>query len=188
MKRDLIGYQELHRRAMHGLIRDILKRLACLGIEQKEHRICVHFRTTAPGVEIPDQLSRRYPTTMMIALSGAFWDLDPDDEGFSVLLTFDTIPCRLRIPYRAISIFVDTGVEFGLQFAEAGPSAEDSPTPEPVAAGKTAGEEDAGRGGPGQAAPAAVDEAAKAAKEPAEEGNEAASADKIVTLDRFRKK
>ena len=49
-----------------------------------------------------------------------------------------------------------------------------------------------GADGPGQAdigqGPAAVDEAARAAEEAAEEGDEAGGADKIVTLDRFRKK
>ena len=65
---------------------------------------------------IPEFLRDRYPTDMTIVLQHQFWDLAVDEEGFAVTLSFNDQMQRLRIPFAAIKVFADPGVEFGLQF------------------------------------------------------------------------
>ena len=65
---------------------------------------------------IPEFLRDRYPVDMTIVLQHQFWDLAVDEEGFGVTLSFNDQMQRLRIPFAAIKVFADPGVEFGLQF------------------------------------------------------------------------
>lgn len=65
---------------------------------------------------------------MTVVLQHRFWDLIVSDDRFEVKLTFDGIPERLVIPYRAIKVFIDPSVRFGLQFDE---SNSDRETPAP---------------------------------------------------------
>ena len=53
---------------------------------------------------------------MTIVLQHQYWDLEVDDDGFAVTLSFNDQMQRLRIPFSAIKVFADPGVEFGLQF------------------------------------------------------------------------
>ena len=69
-----------------------------------------------PGVEIPDYLKERYPGEMTIVLQHQFYDLEVDDKRFIVMLKFNNVPERLRIPLQSITIFTDPSVNFALQF------------------------------------------------------------------------
>ena len=53
---------------------------------------------------------------MTIVLQHQFYDLEIDDEKFTVMLSFNNIPERLTIPLSAITIFADPSVNFALQF------------------------------------------------------------------------
>jgi hypothetical protein len=116
---------------------------------------------------MPDVLRDRYPGDMTIVLQHQYWDLQVDDTGFSITLSFNDQLQRLRIPYAAIKVFADPGVEFGLQFTL-------EPPPE------------AGAAPPGRLLPGP----AKAASPPSDTDDAAAksSGAEIVALDRFRKK
>jgi hypothetical protein len=81
-----------------------------------DHHFYLTFRTQAPGVVIPDFLRERYPEEMTIVLQHRFWDLKVDDEAFGVSLSFDNQLAELRVPFAALSAFVDPSVKFGLQF------------------------------------------------------------------------
>ncbi|MFN7177714.1 MAG: ClpXP protease specificity-enhancing factor SspB, partial [Thermaurantiacus sp.] len=61
-------------------------------------------------------LHERYPDEMTVVLQHRFWDLAVEDEYFEVGLTFNQVPAKLRIPFSAISGFVDPAVNFALQF------------------------------------------------------------------------
>lgn len=67
-------------------------------------------------MSIPAHLRERFPDEMTIVLQNKFWDLDVQENGFSVGLSFNQIPAKLEIPYAAITAFVDPAVDFGLQF------------------------------------------------------------------------
>jgi hypothetical protein len=95
---------------------------------------------------------------MTIVLQHQFWDLDVDEAGFAVTLSFQKQLERLTVPFAAIRSFADPSVNFALEFA--------APAVEP---GEAAG------------VPAAI----AAAPKPAEADKTTAE---VVTLDSFRKR
>ena len=81
-----------------------------------EHHFYICFDTRADGVILSKRLREQYPDEMTVVLQHRFWDLQVDDERFEVKLTFNNIPERLVVPYRAIKVFFDPSVPYGLQF------------------------------------------------------------------------
>ena len=115
MRRSRIDYGRLVESALRTVVRDVLERLGKEGAPSPHH-FYITFRTHHPGVAIPDFLRDRYPVDMTIVLQHQFWDLEVDEDGFAVTLSFNDQMQRLRIPFTAIKVFADPGVEFGLQF------------------------------------------------------------------------
>lgn len=115
MRRSRIDYGRLVESALRTVVRDVLSGLAKEGAPPPHH-FYVTFRTHHPGVAIPEFLRDRYPTDMTIVLQHQFWDLAVDEEGFGVTLSFNDQMQRLRVPFTALKVFADPGVEFGLQF------------------------------------------------------------------------
>ena len=163
MRRSRIDYGRMVETALRTVVRDVLLRLDKEGAPPPHH-FYVTFRTRHPGVVIPEFLRDRYPTDMTIVLQHQFWDLAVDDDGFAVTLSFSDQLQRLRVPYAAIKVFADPGVEFGLQF-----TIDDESEPESADV-KLLG--------------ASVKDVTEEQGEPAAESGGA----EIVTLDRFRKK
>jgi len=121
MAQDLFHYDKMVERALRGVIREALSRVAQEGLKSAHH-FYIGFATTAPGVAIPARLLERYPEEMTIVLQHQFWELDVGDEAFSVMLSFDKQAERLTVPYAAIRSFADPSVEFALAFAEPAPA------------------------------------------------------------------
>ena len=166
MRRSQIDYGRLVENALRTVVRDVLDRLGREGAPPPHH-FYITFRTHHPGVAIPEFLRDRYPTDMTIVLQHQFWDLAVDEDGFAVTLSFNDQMQRLRIPFAAIKVFADPGVEFGLQF-----TLEDDgerPPGEPIRL----------LGGSERQTPAPADGEAEAPVEGRAE---------MVSLDRFRKK
>jgi hypothetical protein len=171
MRRQKIDYGQLVEAALRTVVRDVLRQFAA-GEVPPPHHFYVTFRTDHPGVQIPDYLRARYPSEMTIVLQHQFWDLDVGDDGFGVTLSFSDQPERLVIPFEALRVFADPGVEFGLQFTlgHEGEGEGSEPAPLPLAA-KTGA----------KPRPVADDDG------PRQSPNGGDGAE-IVTLDRFRKK
>ncbi len=110
-----IDYQALSQDALRGVIREVLRRVAAEGLPG-EHHFYIAFDTQAEGVVLSKRLREQYPEEMTVVLQHRFWDLKVRDESFEVKLTFGNIPERLSIPFRAIKVFFDPSVPFGLQF------------------------------------------------------------------------
>lgn len=91
-----------------------------------EHHLYITFRTDHPGVKMSDDLRQRYATEMTIVLQHQFWDLQSDDTGFRVTLSFGSIPQELSVPYDAVIAFADPSVRFGLQFDVVGEEDEEA--------------------------------------------------------------
>lgn len=112
----LIDYPSLVRGAMNEVVRSVLERVAEEGLPG-EHHFYLTFQTTGPGVEMPAILRQAHPEEMTIVLQHQFRDLHVDAEAFEVTLLFSGQPRRLRVPYSALTTFVDPAAEFGLQLA-----------------------------------------------------------------------
>ena len=62
--------------------------------------------------------NEQYPKEMTIVLQYQFQNLSVEEEGFSVVLSFNGTKETIYIPYKAITTFADPSVQFGLQFRE----------------------------------------------------------------------
>jgi len=112
---DFMNYNEIVEKALKGVVRESLNRAAATGLPG-EHHFYISFATTFPDVELPDHLRERYPEEITIVLQHEFWDLDINDEGFSVTLSFNNNREFIGVPWAAITGFADPSVQFGLQF------------------------------------------------------------------------
>ena len=115
MGRDLLRYDKMVEDALRGVVRQSLAQVEKNGFPGNHH-FYLTFRTGDPGVAIPDHLRTQYPEEMTIVLQFQYWSLEVGDEAFEVTLSFNKQRERLRIPFSALTGFVDPAVQFGLQF------------------------------------------------------------------------
>ncbi len=111
----MIDYEALAQEAMRSVVRNVLSETAAKGLPG-EHHFYISFDTLAPGVILSKRLREKYAEEMTIVLQHRFWDLIVNDHRFEVKLTFDGIPERLVVPFKAIRVFFDPSVRYGLQF------------------------------------------------------------------------
>ncbi len=185
--RDHFNYKTMVDRALRGVVRAALKQVQKDGM-RGNHHMYVSFDTLHDGVVIPDYLRQKYAKEMTIVLQHQFWDLDVQEDGFDLTLSFNGVPERLTVPFAALTGFADPSVQFGLQF-QGDKVAEKTGNQNAPGAGTTASGLPATRRDtppavatmPTPAPKSAADEAPR----PAPEGE---SPDKVVALDKFRKK
>lgn len=166
-----LRYDKMVEEALRGVVRDSLVFAAEHGLPG-EHHFYVTFRPHHPDVEMSDHLKARHPDEMTIVLQHQFWDLDVDEDGFSVTLSFSGKPERMVIPFSAVTGFADPSAKFGLQF-QAIPGDDDDDDDMEI---------DEFDPQPRSSAPTGADD--KAETPPAGEGGDG----NVVALDKFRKK
>ncbi len=157
MGEQVLRYDRMVEGALRGVVRQALT------VAEKEglpggHHFYLTFETRAPNVEIPQFLLEKYPDQMTIVIQYQYENLLVSEEAFEIDLHFSGRRCRLRIPFAALTAFVDPSVKFGLQFKLEGATGTGQSAAEPTAADT----------------PAAAEEQEKSAE--------------VVTLDSFRKK
>ena len=199
MGKDLIGYNALVENGLRSVVREALRRVAAEGWPGTHHAY-ITFKTTAPGVEVPDFLHTRYPDELTIVLQHQFWDLEVDDDSFSVTLSFNKVGQRIVVPFAALTSYADPSVKFGLQFGQTKQGAGVAPKARGEVAPKA--RRNRAKAKPRQA-PAVVsgedapktngekvvpDPDEEISSEASEEVSTEADGDKVVALDRFRKK
>ena len=136
----LIPYDEIVQEALRDVVGRVLGEVEQTGGLPGEHHFYITFKTKLPGVNIPKHLTERFPDEMTIVLQHRFWDLKVEQDAFSVGLSFGGVPSTLRVPFAAVTDFVDPAVDFSLKFqANAGeefheehePAENDAPPSEP---------------------------------------------------------
>jgi hypothetical protein len=180
---DRFHYDALVDDALRSVVRRVLRQVAEKGLPGSHH-FYISFRSTDPGVRLPDYLRAKYPEEMTIVLQHQYWDLIINEEFFEVTVSFNKQQERIKVPFAALSAFVDPSVRFGLQFdrkdkAAAAEKVEAGGQPAPSAL--PAPEKRPSLGAPAEG-PATPDGAAPADAKPED------PASKIVKLDSFRKK
>lgn len=164
MAEDHLRYDILAQEALRGVVRKVLAEVVKTGLPG-EHHFFISFVTRAPGVRLSEKLLTQYDKEMTIVLQNQYWDLKVTETGFEVGLSFDGQPETLVIPFSAIKGFFDPSVQFGLQFDVA------TGTDAVPAIGRM---------------PLAAVEANSG--EPVKLAEPAAPAEKVISLDAFRKK
>ena len=183
---DRFHYDALVDDALRSVVRRVLTQVAAKGLPGSHH-FYISFRSTDPGVELPEYLRAKYPEEMTIVLQHQYWDLVIGEESFEVTVSFNKQQEHIKVPFAALSAFVDPSVRFGLQFDRK----------EKAAADKMAGDKPEGTAvaptplpapdkRPSAAGPAATED--KPAAEGSAEAKPEDAASKIVKLDSFRKK
>jgi hypothetical protein len=112
---DLLDYGRLIDEAMHMIVKKALELVGRHGLPG-EHHFYISFATNAPGVMISDELKKKYTEEMTIVLQHQFWELEIEEDRFSIVLSFDNVKQNLTVPFAAITSFADPSVKFGLQF------------------------------------------------------------------------
>lgn len=116
----LIPYDEIVQEALRDVVGRVLGEVERSGGLPGEHHFYITFKTKLPGVSIPKHLVDRFPDEMTIVLQHRFWDLKVEAESFSVGLSFGGVPSTLRVPFAAVTDFVDPAVDFSLKFQASG--------------------------------------------------------------------
>jgi len=112
---DLIRYDVLTQEALRDVIKKVLEEISVTGLPG-EHHFFITFRTDYPGVKLSARMRERYPEEMTIVIQHSFWDLNVNDAGFEIDLSFNDILERLRVPFASLKGFFDPHVKFGVQF------------------------------------------------------------------------
>ena len=116
----LIPYDEIVQEALRDVVGRVLGEVERSGGLPGEHHFYITFKTRMPGVEIPKHLIERFPEEMTIVIQHRFWDLKVEQNAFSVGLSFGGVPASLRVPFAAVTDFVDPAVDFSLKFQSNG--------------------------------------------------------------------
>jgi uncharacterized protein len=185
---DRFHYDALVDDALRSVVRRVLTQVADKGLPGSHH-FYISFRSTDPGVMLPDYLRAKYPEEMTIVLQHQYWDLIIGPDSFEVTVSFNKQQERIKVPFAALSAFVDPSVRFGLQFDRKDKAAASDKTTDKVEAATPAPTPlPAPEKRPPLAAPPTGEvKPEPGAPEPAEAKPEDA-ASKIVKLDSFRKK
>ncbi len=169
---DSFRYDKMVEKALRGVVRQAMQEVVDHGLSE-DHHFYITFFTDQPGVEIPTYLKERYPHEMTIVLQHQFYDLEVDEEKFSVMLSFNNVPERMRIPLNTITIFADPSVNFALQFQ---PLLEEEEEGAAVAGDDKKKKETAGSASGGDA------------KKKDKDKDDGSKKGEVVSLDSFRKK
>lgn len=110
-----INYGQMMQKAMQGLLKSILERVANEGLPG-DHHFFITFDTRHPGVDMAEWLKEAYPEEITIVMQEWFDGLAVMIDRFTVTLNFNDTPEPMVIPFDAIRTFVDPSVEFGLRF------------------------------------------------------------------------
>ena len=180
MSQDLMNYEQMTQLALRGVVRDAIRRVIREDGLPGAHHFYITFLTRYPGAEIDEGLAKKYPEEITIVLEHQFWDLQAHADEFEVTLKFGGIPKYLKVPYHAITRFHDPSVGFALQF--------DPPKEMEPAAPEVAKIKPAKTPKPKKAKTKKADKDENAAVETTDTGKPEEPANKVVSLDAFRKK
>lgn len=116
----LIPYDEIVQEALRDVVGRVLSEVERAGGLPGGHHFYITFKTRMPGVELPKHLVQRFPDEMTIVIQHRFWDLKVAKDHFTVGLSFGGVPSILRVPFAAVTDFVDPAVDFSLKFQASG--------------------------------------------------------------------
>jgi hypothetical protein len=110
-----LSYERMVEDALRGVLRQALKITEAQGLPGAHH-FYITFDTTHPGLKIAPSLKALHPNEMTIVLQHQFWDLVVGEERFEITLSFSGVSQRLSVPFAAVTAFADPHAKFGLQF------------------------------------------------------------------------
>ena len=110
-----VNYQKFLDEAMLEVIKKVLLQVQNEGL-QGEHSLYISFNTQDPLVRLSARMKQRYQREITVVLQHQFDNLIVESNNFSVGISFDGIHEHIKVPFRAITGFVDPSTKFSLQF------------------------------------------------------------------------
>jgi len=173
----MMNYEQMTQLALRGVVRDAIRRVIREDGLPGSHHFYITFLTRYPDVEIDESLAKKYLEEITIVLEHQFWDLQAHADEFEVTLKFGGIPKYLKVPYHAITRFHDPSVGFALQFDPPKEMEPSAPTLTKISPSKSE-----------KSKPSKTEKKSKDTAEPAAAPATEEAANKVVSLDSFRKK
>lgn len=99
-------------RAHKFIVKEILSDVAKEGIEEGMS-LLISFQTDRDDVIIPDFVRAKYPKEISIILQYQFENLVVEDKYFQVDLAFGGVLSTIKVPFSALTQFVDQNANFG---------------------------------------------------------------------------
>ena len=112
-----IDYGDIMHEAVLLIIRRALAQAQAYGLGNTNH-FYISFYTQYEGVKMPEYLKAQNGEEMTIVLQYRYWNLQTDEHGFSVDLSFNHKIEQLYIPYEALTSFADPFVPIGFKMSE----------------------------------------------------------------------
>ena len=109
----MIEYQKILDKNILNVLKDILIDIRDKGLSNNNH-LYITFFTNHHKVEIPNWLKQKYPEEMTIVIQYEYYDLEVNQNNFSISLSFNDIKTNLKIDYNSIISFADPSSNFGL--------------------------------------------------------------------------
>ena len=109
----MIEYQKILDKNMLNVLKDILKNIKNNGLSNN-NQLYITFITNHQNVELPNWLRQKYPEEMTIVIQYEYYDLEINENYFSISLSFNDIKTNLKIDYNSIISFGDPSANFGL--------------------------------------------------------------------------
>ena len=109
----MVEYQKILNQNMLNVLKDILIYIKNNGLSNNNH-LYITFLTNHKKVELPNWLKQKYPNEMTIVIQYEYYDLELNDDNFSISLSFNDIKANLKIDYNSIISFADPSANFGL--------------------------------------------------------------------------
>ena len=109
----MIEYQKILDKNILNVLKDILINIRDKGLSNNNH-LYITFFTNHKNVEIPNWLKQKYPEEMTIVIQYEYYDLEINENNFSISLSFNDIKTNLKIDYNSIVSFADPSANFGL--------------------------------------------------------------------------
>jgi len=109
----MIEYQKILDKNMLNVFKDILINIKDKGLLNNNH-LYVTFFTNHENVILPNWLKQKYPDEMTIVIQYEYYDLEINENNFSISLSFNDIKTNIKIDYNSIISFADPSANFGL--------------------------------------------------------------------------
>ena len=110
----MLDYGLFMQNAQRSIVRDILDYVSKNGLQEPNYFL-ISFQTDRSDVIIPDFVRAKYPQEITIVLQYQFENLRAHEDCFNVDLAFGGVHSTLKVPYTALTRFVDPSQDFGFE-------------------------------------------------------------------------
>ena len=109
-----IDYNKILKKNMLNILKDVLLNIEKNGLKDGNH-LYINFLTNHSKVKIPKWLKEKYPNEMTIVIQYEYYNLNVEEDKFSIGLSFNNVNADLLIDYDSVISFADPHANFGLK-------------------------------------------------------------------------